>query len=111
MIYFTSDAERGLSIRCCSSEPVFQDGQGHKFLKFWRLSGYFGETDVQLQDIEVRDSVAAKERWYTYSTEQKAMVEKHISSFRYPNKAIYFTFQAFLRNFIIFHLFCWMKMK
>ncbi|KAE8726595.1 Zinc-finger domain of monoamine-oxidase A repressor R1 protein, putative isoform 2 [Hibiscus syriacus] len=76
------DAERGLSIRCCSSEPVFQDGQGHKFLKFWRLSGYFGETDVQLQDIEVRDSVAAKERWYTYSTEQKAMVEKHISSFR-----------------------------
>ncbi|XP_039044630.1 uncharacterized protein LOC120184162 [Hibiscus syriacus] len=62
------------------SEPIRQDGHGNKFLKFWRLSGYFGETDVLLQDIEAGDSVAAKERWYTYSTEQKAMVEKHSSS-------------------------------
>ncbi|XVF12330.1 hypothetical protein REPUB_Repub08aG0107200 [Reevesia pubescens] len=66
------------------SEPIFWDGHGHKFQKFWRLRGYSGETDILLQDIEGRDSVTVKERWYTYSTEQKAIVEKYVSSFRNP---------------------------
>ncbi|KAK6261297.1 hypothetical protein QUC31_007113 [Theobroma cacao] len=65
------------------SEPIFWDGRGHKFQKFWRLRGYSGETDILLQDIEGRDLVTAKERWYTYSTEQKAIVDNYISSFRY----------------------------
>ncbi|XVF09652.1 hypothetical protein REPUB_Repub07fG0112900 [Reevesia pubescens] len=64
------------------SEPIFWDGHDHQFHKFWRLRCYSGETDILLQDIEGRDSVTAKERWYTYGTEQKAMVEKYISSFR-----------------------------
>ncbi|XP_021292531.1 uncharacterized protein LOC110422844 isoform X2 [Herrania umbratica] len=68
------------------SEPIFWDGHGHKFEKFWRLRGYSGETDILLQDIEGRDLVTAKERWYTYSTEQKAMVDKYISSFRMQRK-------------------------
>ncbi|GMJ06593.1 DDT-RELATED PROTEIN1 [Hibiscus trionum] len=68
------------------SEPICWDGHGHKFLKFWRLRGHSDETDILLQDIEVGDSVAAKEGWYTYSTEQKATVEKYISSFRMQRK-------------------------
>ncbi|XP_039046535.1 uncharacterized protein LOC120186728 [Hibiscus syriacus] len=68
------------------SEPIFWDGHGHKYLKFWRLRGHLGESNILLQDIEVGDSVAAKERWYSYSTEQKATVEKYISSFRVQKK-------------------------
>ncbi|MBA0744576.1 hypothetical protein Gogos_007191 [Gossypium gossypioides] len=62
------------------SEPIFWDGHGHRF---WKLRSYSSETDVLLQDIEGSDLVAAKEKWYTYSTEQKPIVEKYISSFRY----------------------------
>ncbi|XWS37674.1 hypothetical protein CRYUN_Cryun19dG0065400 [Craigia yunnanensis] len=68
------------------SETIFWDGHDHKFHKFWRLRGYSGETDILLQDIEGRDSVTAKERWYTYSIEQKAIVEKYVSSFRMQRK-------------------------
>ncbi|KAE8709678.1 Zinc-finger domain of monoamine-oxidase A repressor R1 protein, putative isoform 2 [Hibiscus syriacus] len=68
------------------SEPIFWDGHGHKFLKFWRLRGHLGESNILLQDIEVGDSVAAKEQWYNYSTEQNATVEKYISSFRMQRK-------------------------
>ncbi|XP_022738994.1 uncharacterized protein LOC111291471 isoform X2 [Durio zibethinus] len=67
-------------------EPIFWDGHSHKLYKFWRLRGYSGEADVLLQDIEGRDSVAAKEIWYTYSTEQKATIEKYISSVRTQRK-------------------------
>ncbi|XVF40390.1 hypothetical protein PTKIN_Ptkin05aG0141000 [Pterospermum kingtungense] len=68
------------------SETIFWDGHDHKFHKFWRLRGYSGETDILLQDIEGVDLVTAKERWYTYGNEQKAIVEKYISSFRMPRK-------------------------
>ncbi|XVE58720.1 hypothetical protein DITRI_Ditri04bG0191600 [Diplodiscus trichospermus] len=67
------------------SEPIFWDCHGLKFQKFWRLRGY-SETDILLQDIEGRDSFTSKERWYTYSNEQKATVEKYISSFRMQKK-------------------------
>ncbi|XP_040939738.1 uncharacterized protein [Gossypium hirsutum] len=65
------------------SEPIFWDGHGHRF---WKLRSYSSETDVLLQDIEGSDLVAAKEKWYTYSTEQKPIVEKYISSFRMQRK-------------------------
>nr|KJB52968.1 hypothetical protein B456_008G285600 [Gossypium raimondii] len=65
------------------SEPIFWDGDGHRF---WKLRSYSSETDVLLQDIEGSDLVAAKEKWYTYSTEQKPIVEKYISSFRMQRK-------------------------
>ncbi|KAB2001320.1 hypothetical protein ES319_D12G293900v1 [Gossypium barbadense] len=65
------------------SEPIFWDGDGHRF---WKLRSYSSETNVLLQDIEGSDLVAAKEKWYTYSTEQKPIVEKYISSFRMQRK-------------------------
>ncbi|MBA0690019.1 hypothetical protein Goari_007717 [Gossypium aridum] len=67
------------------SEPIFWDGHGHRF---WKLRSYSSETDVLLQDIEGSDLIAAKEKWYTYSTEQKPIVEKYISSFRIASYAI-----------------------
>ncbi|KAK8569461.1 hypothetical protein V6N13_046513 [Hibiscus sabdariffa] len=78
------EEEEDCRLDAVRSEPIFGDADGHKFLKFWRLRGHLDETDILLQDIDIEagDSVAAKERWYTYSTEQKATVEKYISSFR-----------------------------
>ncbi|KAK8521364.1 hypothetical protein V6N12_005272 [Hibiscus sabdariffa] len=77
------EEEEDCRLDAVRSEPIFWDCDDHKFLKFWRLRGHLDETDILLQDIDIeaRDSVAAKERWYTYSTEQKATVEKYISSF------------------------------
>ncbi|KAJ0104961.1 hypothetical protein Patl1_19065 [Pistacia atlantica] len=62
-------------------EPMFLDGHGHKF---WRLRCYSAEMKILLQDVEIEtgDQVAAKERWYSYDVEQKALVEKYVSSLR-----------------------------
>ncbi|KAK8616573.1 hypothetical protein V6N13_018118 [Hibiscus sabdariffa] len=83
-VAYTLAEEEDCRLDAVRSEPIFGDADGHKFLKFWRLRGHLDETDILLQDIDIEagDSVAAKERWYTYSTEQKATVEKYISSLR-----------------------------
>lgn len=53
LMYFTlqlmlKDDWRSDAVR---SEPIFWDGRGHKFQKFWRLRGYSGETDILLQGL------------------------------------------------------------
>ncbi|KAI9173682.1 hypothetical protein LWI28_004800 [Acer negundo] len=61
------------------SEPICLDGCGRKF---WRLKCYSGEMDILLQDFEEGNLVTVEERWLTFDIEQKATVEKYISSLR-----------------------------
>ncbi|KAK9277889.1 hypothetical protein L1049_027446 [Liquidambar formosana] len=62
------------------SEPVLLDGSGRKF---WRLRSYSDEMDILLQDVGAEDMLASKDKWFTYGVEQRAMVEKYISSSRH----------------------------
>ncbi|KAA8542680.1 hypothetical protein F0562_023821 [Nyssa sinensis] len=62
------------------AEPIISDANGRKF---WKLRGYSGIMDILLQDVGSGDLVTFMERWFTYHVEEKANVEKYISSLRY----------------------------
>ncbi|KAJ7975714.1 Zinc-finger domain of monoamine-oxidase A repressor R1 protein [Quillaja saponaria] len=61
------------------NEPLLLDGDGHVF---WILKSYSDDDTILLQDIKTWDGVAHDERWFTYSDEQRAEIEKYISSSR-----------------------------
>ncbi|THG18584.1 hypothetical protein TEA_019138 [Camellia sinensis var. sinensis] len=75
------------------SEPILLDGNG---LKFWKLRGYSSERDILLQDIGNGDSVTLKEKWFSYNVEERATVEKYISSLENEQKKYLTSSQQFI---------------
>ncbi|CAI9113628.1 OLC1v1014263C1 [Oldenlandia corymbosa var. corymbosa] len=60
--------------------PVVSDASGRNF---WQLGSYSGGMDVLLQgDVPNRDEVTPTERWFSYDLNEKAHVERYISSFK-----------------------------
>ncbi|CAK9147792.1 unnamed protein product [Ilex paraguariensis] len=65
------------------SEPMLLDANGQKF---WQLRGTSGKMGILLQDVGNGDLITCEERWFAFDVEEKATVEKYISSFRMLKK-------------------------
>ncbi|KAL4566419.1 hypothetical protein LXL04_030534 [Taraxacum kok-saghyz] len=60
-------------------EPVLLEKNGSKL---WRLKGYCDKIGTLLQDSCYGDAISFDEKWFSYSDQDKALVDQYISTYR-----------------------------